>query len=322
MRIIFETCLFGVSISIWRPGSTKSDNTPSDRRPFLSTVMNEIERRRGIIATSTVENELTAVRSFTLYAGRQLTIGDINQEKLCGYERWLQKNDVSPNTSAIYMRSLRAVLNRCGADGTTLFSKVNTNKIPVEKRAVGVETVREVRDVAINPDSFLSRARALFLFSIMAKGMPFIDLAHLRHSDIHDGHIIYHRQKTRRRVSVPIEPCMQDIINRYGTTDGPYLFPLLKGNSHCEYAAVLKRYNRALHKLSELTLLPCILTSYTARHTWASLAYQHGIPLATISKSLGHSSPLTTQAYLKEIDDDTADAATRQLLYELLPPDK
>ncbi len=52
-----------------------------------------------------------------------------------------------------------------------------------------------------------------------------------------------------------------------------------------------------------------LITSYTARHTWASLAYQQGVPLAVISKSLGHSSPVTTEAYLKEIDDSFADAS-------------
>ena len=297
----------------------KSDRyeTSADRRPFLPTVTNEIEKRRGTRSTSTLDNELTAVRSFIGYAGKKLAMSDITPTLISDYERWLLQKGVMPNTSACYLRSLRAVLNRLGKDGSVLFREVHTGKDCPQKRAVSTETVRKVKEFSLRPDCFLTLARELFIFSILAMGIPFVDLAHLKRSDIRDGYITYYRRKTRRQVSIKLEPCMLKIINRYGRHDGPYLFPLLKGNSEREYRSLLHRYNRNLAQLSVRVGLSQKLTSYTARHTWASMAYKNGIPLAVISKGLGHSSPVTTQNYLKEIDDAALGEANRRIFEEI-----
>ena len=318
MNIQFETSTFGASISFWRHSCAERDLKKADKRPFLSTVIKTIECRRGVVATSTIENELTAVRSFIHYAGRQLSMDNVSPDRICRYERWLSQQGVSPNTSALYMRSLRAVLNRCGADGPKLFKKVRTSRMQTGKRAISAASVQAIRKLSIPAKSFLSFARTLFMFSIMAKGIPFIDLAHLSQSDIHGDHLVYYRRKTRHRVAVLIEPEMRHIIDRYAVPGTAYLFPMLHGCDEQKYAATLKRYNRALYRLSEQIGLAPPITSYTARHTWASLAYQQGVPLAVISKSLGHSSPVTTEAYLKEIDDSFADASGSMCLKNIL----
>ena len=296
----------------------KSDRyeTSADRRPFLPTVMNEVEKRRGLTSKSTLENELTAVRSFIKFAGKDITMDDITPQLIGNYERWLIGKDIRKNTSACYLRSLRAVLNRCGKDGASLFKKVHTGTIRTEKGAVDGDTIRKLRDVQLAPGSFPAFARELYLFSIMAMGMPFIDLAHLRKSDVRDGNIIYHRHKTGRRVKVWIEPAMQEILTRYSDDNSPYLFPLLKTGSEQEYLSLLSRYNRALARISVKAGLKKRLTSYTARHTWASMAYRKGVPLAIISKALGHSSPVMTQTYLKEIDDNAIMQANQDILRE------
>ena len=315
MNCMIEVGHFGAYINI-RWINNKKVDTNTDRRSFLPTVMKEIERRRGLTSNSTLENELTALRSFTRYAGSSLMMADLTTGLNRGYERWLLDKDIKPNTSACYMRSLRSVLNRCGADGSTLFGDVCTSKETTRKRAVDEEALRKIRSLRLKEQSSYARARDAFLFSIMAMGMPFIDLAHLRKSDVKDGMIIYNRKKTGRRVTVKMEPCMQEIIDRYSKEDSPYLFPLLRSDSEKEYRSLLCRYNRALAKLTTIMGLPLRLTSYTARHTWASMAYRKGIPLAVISKALGHSSPVTTLAYLKEIDDSAIAQANKRLLIE------
>ena len=289
----------------------------ADRRPFLPTVMNEVEKRRGLTSTSTLENELTAIRSFIRFAGKGITMDDITPQLIGNYERWLIGKDIRKNTSACYLRSLRAVLNRCGKDGASLFRKVHTGTIRTEKRAVDGDTIRKIQNVPLVSGSFLAHARELYIFSIMAMGMPFIDLVHLRKSDVRDGSIIYYRHKTGRRVKVGIEPAMQEILTRYSDPNSPYLFPLLKAGSEREYRSLLSRYNRALARISVLAGLKKKLTSYTARHTWASMAYKKGVPLAIISKALGHSSPVMTQTYLKEIDDNAIIQANRDVLREI-----
>ena len=315
MKCTIEVGHIGAYINI-RWIKNKRDEVSTDRRPFLPTVINEIEKRRGLTGTSTLENELTAIRSFKKYIGRSLVMDDLTPELIRGYERWLLDRGIKPNTSACYMRSLRAVLNRCGADGSNLFENVRTGKETTKKRAVDEETLRSIKHLQLHDGSFLALARDAFLFSIMAMGIPFIDLAHLKKSDIKDGFIVYNRKKTGRRVTVKMEKCMQEIVARYSDYNSPYLFPLLRSGSEKEYQSLLCRYNRALAKLSAMTNLSLKLTSYTARHTWASMAYKRGVSLAVISKALGHSSPVTTLAYLKEIDDSAIEQANRRLLIE------
>ena len=315
MNCTIEVGRIGAYINI-RWIKNKREEVRADRRPFLPTVINEIEKRRGQTSTSTLENELTAVRSFIRYAGRSLNMSDLTPELIHRYERWLLDRGIKPNTSACYMRSLRAVLNRCGADGSRLFGDVRTGKEVTKKRAADEDTLRRLKYVQLQDRGFLSLARDAFLFSIMAMGIPFIDLAHLKKSDVRDGFIIYNRKKTGRRVTVKMEKCMQEIIDRYSDKNSPYLFPLLRGGSKKEYHALLCRYNRALAKLSTITNLSLKPTSYTARHTWASMTYKRGVSLAVISKALGHSSPITTLAYLKEIDDTEIEQANKALLIE------
>ena len=315
MNCTIEVGRIGAYINI-RWIKNKRDEVNTDRRPFLPTVINEIEKRRGQTGTSTLENELTAVRSFIRYAGRSLNMSDLTPELIHRYERWLLDRGIKPNTSACYMRSLRSVLNRCGADGSNLFENVRTGKEITKKRAADEETLRSIKLLQLHDGNFLALTRDAFLFSIMAMGIPFVDLARLKKSDVKDGFIVYNRKKTGRRVTVKMEPCMQVIIDRYSNHDSPYLFPLLRSGSEKEYRALFCRYNRALAKLSAMMGLKLKLTSYTARHTWASMAYKRGVTLAVISKALGHSSPVTTLAYLKEIDDSAIEQANRRLLIE------
>lgn len=316
MNCTIEVGNIGAYINIRWINKNKRIEASVDRIPFLPTVKKEIEKRRGQTSSSTLENELTAVRSFTKYAGRDLMMADLTPGLIRSYERWLLGRGIKPNTSACYMRSLRSVLNRCGADGSSLFKEVRTGKESTKKRAVDADTLQRIKNTPLRQGTFLALARDAFLFSIMAMGMPFIDLTHLRKSDVKDGMIIYNRKKTGRRVTVKMEPCLQEIIDRYSKEDSPFLFPLLRSGSEKEYRSLLCRYNRALAKLTAIMGLSLKLTSYTARHTWASMAYRKGIPLAVISKALGHSSPVTTLTYLKEIDDTAIEQANKCLLME------
>lgn len=291
-----------------------------DNRAFVSTVMNEIERRRGGVSTSTIENELTAYRSFLSFVGRDMKLCDLSADRMKAYERWLAEKDICRNTSACYMRSLRSVFNRLGLDGRGLFKDIRMNKDQTEKRALQQEEVKHIMEADIRDDSFISRVRDLFIFSIMAMGIPFIDLVHLRKKDIKDGYLVYHRRKTGRQAKVYLEPCLQTIIDKYRCDDSDYLFPLAPhtkaGEKKFNYKSILTRYNRSLVRLSNLAGLKRKVTSYTARHTWATTAYRKGCSLAAISKALTHATPITTQNYLKELDDSEIINVNRQVLGE------
>lgn len=314
---LFRNIMLGFSFHGSKPVKASERK---DKRDFLSTVHQEIERRRGIVSTSTIENELTAYRSFLAFAGTKIKMSDLTGDRMKAYERWLLKKSVSRNTSACYMRSLRSVFNRLGLDGWALFKDVRTSKDLAEKRALGKEEVKMIMETDIKGHKFITCARDLFLFSLMAMGIPFIDLIHLRKTSIKDGFLIYHRRKTGRQAKVYLEPCLKEIIARYSREDSPFLFPLLSekpnADSDWAYHNLLGRYNRALGKISQMAGLSRRITSYTARHTWATIAYRKGGSLGAISKALTHATPITTQNYLKELDDREIIEVNRLVLKE------
>ena len=144
--------------------------------------------------------------------------------------------------------------------------------------------------------------------------MPFVDVAFLRKKQIVNGYIEYQRHKTRQPIRVKIEPQMQRIIKRYSPPDSAYVFPILTRGSMKEYETARNRYNRHLRQISKIAGLHRSLTSYVARHSWASMAYSNNVDLAVISKALGHSNTETTMVYIREIDDNRIDMANRKLL--------
>jgi len=228
------------------------------------------------------------------------------------------------HTASCYMRSLRSLIHKIepATDVRQLFSGVFTGKERTEKRSLSMEDIGSLQQLVLSGQSQMAFTRDLFLFSFYALGMPFVDMAYLRKSQIANGYITYHRHKTGQRISVKIEAPMQQIISRYETAESPYVFPLLKSEPghqrDKEYESARATYNRHLKKLGRMAKIHRNLTSYVARHSWASTAYHANVSLSVISKALGHTSANTTQNYLQSIDDRSIDAANHQLLESMM----
>ena len=114
-------------------------------------------------------------------------------------------------------------------------------------------------------------------------GMPFVDVAHLRWSQIHNDYLVYNRQKTGKQIRVAMESPMQTILfKHHKQAKGIFAFPLLQQGTDHEYLVVLGRYNRALLRLEKIAGIDEHLTSYVIRHTWASTAFSENIDLPVI----------------------------------------
>ena len=77
------------------------------------------------------------------------------------------------------------------------------------------------------------------------------------------------------------------------------------------------KYNRLLNQLAQKAIIPH-LTSYVARHSWASIAYSLDVALPIISKAMGHTSTQTTLTYIREINDYRIDEANKGIISPLL----
>lgn len=289
---------------------------------------------RGV-GRSTAENYRTAVRSFVRFnGGRDVPLSALDAETLRRYERWLREGGVCPNTSSCYLRSLRAIYNKAASKRLVKdrapFKGLFTGNERTVKRSIGAEEVRRLvlspfpppcgggKEKGAAPAPGAS-ALDLFLFSFYAMGMPFTDLAHLRKPQVKDGVLTYRRRKTGRQVRVKLEKCMLDILEKYKAEGTDYLFPILykvKDGKQVavSYPSALNRYNRSLKLLARQAGIAVNLTSYVARHSWASIAYEHGIGLPVISKALGHTDTKTTLIYIEGIKDERLAEANRGLL--------
>ena len=270
---------------------------------------------------STIDNYRTAVRSFLSFLShtkQEISLRSVNANLMKGYQHWLLQKSVRLNTVSCYMRSLRKLFHEAKLkDCDACFKNVFTGNEQTEKRALDTEQIQSLKNLRLTMGSFLRMARDLFIFSFYAKGMPFVDLAFLRKSNIRNGNIYYSRRKTGKVIRIKIEQQMQDIIDMYAREDSPYLFPLLRATdpnaAMREYESKLRRYNNTLKRLARVAGLTS-LSSYQVRHSWASLAYSSNIDLPVISKGLGHSNPQTTLIYIREIDNEREDVANRVLI--------
>jgi len=230
------------------------------------------------------------------------------------------------------------------------FTNVFTGNAKTRKRAISGESISRLLKVEEVKRSYkklgegkgrektsinsLACCRDLFLFSFYTQGMSFTDMAGLKKENIKDGVIRYKRKKTGQLINIELEDCMKKIIERYTDSSSKFIFPILK-DRRCHYedsvvqgtkqsidmwkktANALVIYNKNLKKLAALAGINEHLTSYVARHSWATIASQEGIPIATISRGMGHESEKTTRIYISQIDYSDVGRANRQILSKI-----
>ncbi|MEM9680079.1 MAG: site-specific integrase [Bacteroidota bacterium] len=240
------------------------------------------------------------------------------------YEAWYlsRKNSKgkpnSTNGLSVHMRTLRAIYNRAIKEHPKLkdsypFHSYSIKHEKTRKRAIGEDAIAKLK--AVEPQTARQRrAKDYFLMSFYLMGASFIDLAFLTYSNIKNGRIEYKRKKTGQLHSIKITAPLQAILDIYikeAALPETYILPVVKGETEEQrYTAArdeLRRYNRALKELAALAGVDGEITSYTARHSFATIAKYKGVPVAVISEALGHESTEVTQVYLDSFDTAVLD---------------
>jgi len=283
----------------------------------------EKERRMG-----TARNYRTAARMLSACVGSgNLPFSFVTAGQMREFEAFLRGRGVTDNTISCYMRSLRACYNRASAQGRAKgpdpFGEVYTGVSRTGKRAAGMGVVRRLLRLELPGTKGIALARDLFVFSFYARGMAFVDMAYLKKTDLCKDRIVYCRRKTGTRLEIRMEPCMARIVEKHSARCrcSPYLFPVLTETdpeaAYRQYRNKLGRYNVLLKELAALAHFEGVLSSYVARHTWATEARNKGVPLSVISAGMGHASERTTRIYLAAIDNALIDEANHRIIMEV-----
>lgn len=247
---------------------------------------------------------------------------DVTEELIDGFMVHLERKKLKKNTINAYISSLRAMYNSAVKKGLVKipanpFLHLQLKREDTEKRALPRSVIEKLAGLDLRKYPKLRLALDCYIFSYLACGMPFVDLAHLTSENIHGDRIIYNRVKTKVKVSVGLTPGMKVILARYRRKGSIYLFPLLPDEenvSHKVYKNCLHCYNARLKKIGEMAGLETKLTSYVARHSWASEAHEQDLPMSVISQALGHSSEDTTRIYLERLSQRKLNKANMKVI--------
>lgn len=264
-------------------------------------------------SANSYRDSLKAVEAF---AGEKIQFSDITVEWLTRCEKFWTKRSMSVTTRGMYFRNVRAMMNV-----SKKMSLIKESQYPFgkgkfeiktedgEKKALNVDQLKAIYHYR-SPNETVNKYRDIWIFMYLCNGINPIDMIQLKYSDIVDGEIRFVRQKTartstnRKAIHIEITPEIQEIIDKWGNPNegDNYIFPFLKGGESQQEIKdknhdVYTRINKRMREVCEALGLNRI-TTYAARHSFATILNRKGVPVSYISQQLGHTSIRTTQAYL------------------------
>lgn len=283
---------------------------------YIDYVKNMSLNKKKAGCHKTSHNYDVAIRSFCRFVSevlkrKRVPLSDLTSELFASYEKYLLTGcGLRRNTSSAYLRSLRAAYNNAVDEGLcsdkSPFRKVYTGTDKTRKRSLTDGALRNLFTLSLPADGCLTLARDIFCFSFLAQGMPFVDLVSLRYSDFltEKPALVYTRSKTGETVYVRVTQLMRTIVEKHHREGDKYAFSIgIDHDDHKSYETALHRYNRHLRKLAQMANIGTRLSSYCARHTWATQAFSRSVPLSVISRCMGHTSEKTTRIYLAQLAD-------------------
>lgn len=291
----------------------------SDFRTYMQEF---IDRQKEKVKEATLARYRSIQQSFLSFLGtRAIRLDELTEGLLREYVSYLQtQRKVKGTTIASYLSWLESVWNQAVLTDGLLprntpspFSRIEVKKEPPRKRALDEKEIKKIADtLPLIDDESLKLAGYMFLFSFYCQGMPFVDLAHLTKENLSGDYLIYKRRKTEAQLKIKLPPEMREIIQMYSSDDRPYLFPLLRGKvpTRKDYQRALRVQNKRLKRLAKrVGIRKECLSTYVARHTWATIAKKRGVPEYIISSCLAHTSIRTTRMYIKVFDNKDVDTA-------------
>lgn len=295
---------------------------------YAEELIDRLKKAKKVGNAGTYGNCLSSLKTYL--KDKDIPIEKIDHTFLVEYETDCLSKGMKVNGISVYLRTLRAIINKAIDEGhlsqdSYPFRKFKIKTEATEKRAISKEEMQRVLTVELPEETRIWHARNYFAFMFNCRGMNFIDVAYLKRENIQGNRLVYRRKKTGKLYNMKLTKKASELVQYY--TKGKrlksddYLFPILpketKGDEALERERFRNRrkyFNQDLKKIGEACELQTTLTSYVSRHTWASLAKFAGVAPAVIGESLGHSDLKTTETYLANFDTDILDDANELIV--------
>jgi site-specific recombinase XerD len=292
---------------------------PNSELLLYQFMQHYIDKLHEMGRTRTCEGYASTLRNLKLYLNnRDIMLESIDSDLVEGYQSWLQSRGNAPNTTSYYIKKLRAIYYRAMDKGYISdnrrdpFKRVFTGYEKTVKRGLSVNLMKKIKEVDLSGKPKMEFARDIFMLSFYLRGMSMVDMTYLRKSDLQGGFVSYRRRKTRQQLTIKWTIEMQDIVDKYPKNNSKYLLPLIYDDNDNPVKVLANKghvINYHLKKLGVRLGIPIPLTSYVARHSWATIARNKGVSLTVISEGLGHDNETTTRIYLANLDTAVIDKA-------------
>ena len=234
----------------------------------------------------------------------KLLFTEINYVFLKKFEDHLLANHKKVNTIGVYMRNIRLIFNNAiNEDIIDLnmypFRKYKIKKEKTLKRNISIKDIVTLRNIELT-DNLEIIARDIFLISFYLIGINIVDLIKL--DKVNGDRIIFKRSKTKRAYSIKVHNEAKKIIGKYVNENGALIFK----NLYTDYRNFTKMLNKKLKNVAETAKIPVPLSTYYARHSWATIASELNISKDIIRHALGHGIDTVTDVYvdfdMKKVD--------------------
>jgi len=293
---------------------------------FFKYAEEQIDRLRIANRIGTADSYKQTLTSFQKFLNhKDIPLSKINLKFILDYEAECKGKGMKVNSIGVYLRTLRAIVNRAINDGILNRNNYPFNSYSIKsektaKRAISKEDIQKIINLEVESCTRLWNSLNYFVFMFYLRGMNFIDLAYLKFENLKEGRVEYRRIKTGKLYSIKLTEKAQLIIDHYINgrkyLESDYVFPILPTDlrndlekERTKFKDKRKYFNKDLKKIAKLCGIEANLTTYVTRHTWASLAKFAGVAPAIIGESLGHSDLKTTQTYLANFENEELDNA-------------
>lgn len=257
---------------------------------------------------------------FNFCKKRDFYFHEVNSSFILKYEEYLDGRNLAPNTVFLYLRTFKTLINYARKDGVVKkdydpfegMSFAKYRRIKTRKRALPKDTLLQIINLDISPNSHLFHYWNYFRFSYLCWGMNFIDSAYLTWDNINRDTLVYTRQKTGDEFNILLMPEALSILKYYKEANlNPktnYIFPIFNENhvsaksKNYRIKKVRSQYNNALKEIGKMIGITDTLTSYVARHTFANVLRQSGVSTTVIKDAMGHESEAMTEVYTSQLD--------------------
>jgi len=298
-----------------------NNNQDDDVFSLLKNTIQELKAEGRISTAVGFESTLKSLISFT--NKKTLLIEDITPTFLEQYEKWMIDNGKSITTIGIYLRNLRIIVRKAIREGITKMEYPfgeNKYQIPAGrniKKALTIHEVGLIMNYKAVEGSNEHKYRDFWIFSYLGNGINVKDIAKLKYKNIDHEVITFIREKTKRErkknlrpITIVLTPLIKGIIDFWGNKPAypeQYIFPILEPNltPDQEYKRIhqtTKMINKYVGQIAKKVGIMSKVTSYTARHSFATVLKRSGASIEFISESLGHSNLQTTENYLADFE--------------------